>query len=231
MEEKLNLYQKISRIAAMAGLLQRTKAGHNYKYVPEEDIQAKVTAGCEKFGVLLTSSISPGTLTITPIVTKAVRRGTEVEVYETIVSAEMTYTWINTDNPYEQLVVPWALVGQMADASQAFGAGTTYCNRYFLMKSLQLATTEDDPDTYRSKQKTALEDDDKNLLATKIREITEIGSKLISQNVSRDDITKIVAEANKGDGNPLNIKLISVADKVLNTYTQLLNSSDNKKKE
>ena len=34
---KMNLHQKLLKIANMAGALQRTKAAYGYKYVPEED--------------------------------------------------------------------------------------------------------------------------------------------------------------------------------------------------
>ena len=43
--EKLNIHQKILKIADAAGVLQKTKAGFNYRYVPEEEIQAKVKIG------------------------------------------------------------------------------------------------------------------------------------------------------------------------------------------
>ena len=64
---EMNLHQKLLKIANMAGALQRTKAAYGYKYVPEEDIQAKVTAGLQKYGIMLYNSIVPGTLKVTPI--------------------------------------------------------------------------------------------------------------------------------------------------------------------
>ena len=59
--EKLNIHQKILKIADAAGVLQKTKAGFNYRYVPEEEIQAKVTACMQKYGVMLYPSIVPTT--------------------------------------------------------------------------------------------------------------------------------------------------------------------------
>ena len=40
-DRDLNLHAKLLKIANLAGALQRTKAAYGYKYVPEEDIQAK----------------------------------------------------------------------------------------------------------------------------------------------------------------------------------------------
>ena len=46
-EQKLNLHQKMLKIADAAGILQKTKEGYGYKYVPEEEIQAKVTGAMQ----------------------------------------------------------------------------------------------------------------------------------------------------------------------------------------
>ena len=65
--KEMTLHQKILKIADMAGVLQKSKSGYSYKYVPEEDIQAKVTAGLQKYGIMLYNSIVPGTLKVSPI--------------------------------------------------------------------------------------------------------------------------------------------------------------------
>lgn len=134
--EKLNIHQKILKIADAAGVLQKTKAGYNYKYVPEEEIQAKVTACMQKYGVMLYHSIVQGTLHVQPYTYEKydAKLKANKTVNEFIVTADSVYKWVNAENPDEFIEVPWALVGQMEDASQAFGAAETYCNRYFLMK-------------------------------------------------------------------------------------------------
>lgn len=158
METKnLNLHEKILRIANMAGVLQKTKSGYSYRYVPEEDIQAKVTAGLQKYGVMLYTSVVPGSMKVTPVTYEkydAKIKGNK-PVNEVIVSGDMVYRWVNAENPAEVAETAWGFVGQMEDAAQAMGAGLTYANRYYLMKQLQLATTESDPDNYRGKQKAA----------------------------------------------------------------------------
>ncbi len=137
-EIKLNIHQKILKIADAAGILQKTKEGYGYKYVPEEEIQAKVTGSMQELGVMLYCEIVPGTLKVTPhvyekvkyvIVKKDGKNESEKQVTpvnEVIVSADVVYRWVNTEAPDEQIAVPWIFVGQMNDASQAFGAGATY---------------------------------------------------------------------------------------------------------
>ncbi len=216
---KLNLHQKLLKIADAAGVLQRSKQAYGYKYVPEEDIQAKVTAGMQKYGVMLYSEVTPGTTKVLPH-TYQNKKGETVN--EVIVQADTVFTWVDTENPSDTLRVPWTLIGQMDDAAQAFGAGATYCNRYFLMKTLQLATSEADPDGYRSKQREAenyendkAEKQFKEELGKVIKQITALGSQLIKGGLNKDDVYAIVSQNNDGNPNPSSIKTLETADKVL----------------
>lgn len=247
--EKLNIHQKILKIADAAGVLQKTKSGYNYKYVPEEEIQAKVTACMQKYGVMLYPSIVPGTLTVEPYryekpKTKKIKdeEGKDVivdytvPVNEVIVKTEVIYTWVNADNPSDTIECRWAYIGQMEDASQAFGAGATYGNRYYLMKALQLATTEADPDNYRSKQKVAenydLEKEQKAAaeeLAKAVNQVVEKGSELIKGGFTKDQVMAIVGKLNNNNSNPSSIKSIEICTTVMEAFKKLETSSVDKK--
>ena len=235
---QLNIHQKILKIADAAGVLQKSKEGFNYKYVPEEMIQAKVTAGMQKYGVMLYHGIVPGTFTAEPITyqktkyDKAKKCDVTINITEVICKAETWYEWVNVENPDERVRIPWVMVGQMDDASQAFGAAETYCNRYFLMKSLQLATTEADPDKYRSEQKKAAgyEDDkveqekkeqEEKALKQAVKEVVDAGSKLISSGVSKADVMNAVGKCNNGDKNPSDIKSLDICAAVMNEFKKL----------
>lgn len=223
----LNLHQKILKIADMAGVLQKTASGYSYRYVPEEDIQAKVTAGLQKYGVMLYDRIVPGTLNVMPYTYE--KYDSKIKgvkpVNEIIVSGDMVYTWVNVDNPDEYVETTWAFVGQMEDAAQAMGAGLTYANRYYLMKQLQLATTESDPDNYRSKQREA-ENYEESLaekaaaeqLAKKISEVVDAGKRLITRGMQKDDMMAVVAKHNDGNGNPSALKNIEACEQVLEEF-------------
>lgn len=229
--ERLTLHQKILKIADMAGVLQKSKDGYSYKYVPEEDIQAKVTAGLQKYGVMLYNSIVPGTMKVTPYQYEKYDQRLKglKPVNEIIVSGEMTYTWVDVDNPEDYKETTWGFVGQMEDAAQAMGAGLTYANRYYLMKQLQLATTESDPDNYRSKQKKAeaYEEDmarkeAEEELNKNVQEVVAAGLVLINNyGVTKAQVMKTVASANDGNGNPSSIKDIVTCKKVLDLFEQL----------
>lgn len=231
MAKELNLHQKILKIANMAGVLQKSKNGYSFKYVPEEDVQAKVTAGLQKYGVMLYDSIVPGTIKVTPFTYEKYDAKLKINkpVNEIIVSGDMTYTWVNTDNPSERVETTWAFVGQMEDAAQAMGAGLTYGNRYYLMKQLQLATTESDPDNYRSKQKEAEDYEEmaaakeaQTRLNEKIKEVVNTGIELMKNGcVSKADMMAIVAKHNDGNGNPSAISSIEICEDVLAEFSAI----------
>lgn len=223
----MTLHQKILKIADMAGVLQKSKSGYSYKYVPEEDIQAKVTAGLQKYSIMLYDSIVPGTLKVTPISYEKydTKLKANKPVNEVIVSADMTYTWVNAENPEERVETTWAFVGQMEDAAQAMGAGLTYANRYYLMKQLQLATTESDPDNYRNKQKEAEEYEEgvaakeaASKLAKKVKEVVDAGVDLMKAGVDKAEMMGIVAAYNNGNGNPSSIQSIDICEQVLAAF-------------
>lgn len=226
----MNIHQKILKIADAAGVLQKTKSGFNYKYVPEEEIQAKVTACMQKYGVMLYHSIVPGTLKVVPYTYEKYDskiKGNKT-VNEFIVTADSIYTWVNVDNPTERIEVPWILVGQMEDASQSFGAAETYCNRYFLMKSLQLATSEADPDDYRSKQKEAENYEQikegkaaAEELGKEIQKVVDAGTKLINKGIKKEVIMDVVAKYNNKNANPSSIKSIDICKNIMDEFDTL----------
>lgn len=68
------------------------------------------------------------------------------ECTDHVVSGDMSYTWINAEEPSETLIVPWKLYGAQDDISKAFGSGLTYSERYFILKFFQAPTDDADPD-------------------------------------------------------------------------------------
>lgn len=159
-EVNLNLVERLAKIREMVEVLRKNKSGFNYKYVTEDEILARVAAGMKKYRVSLIPRVIPGTLSVEPyhyVKTKNTKGGEQIkeDINEILVHAEMTFTWVNNDDPGDTIVVEWAFAGQQSDASQAFGSALTYANRYFLMKYFQIATPDDDPDNWRGKKEEA----------------------------------------------------------------------------
>ena len=164
-ETQLNLYEKLQKIRKMAEVAQKDADGYGYKYATITNILAKVTAGMNKYGVLLIPRLEPDTQFVIRDEIRKLKTRKDGSQYEEVTfefraESQITYRWINVDNPEEYIDVPWFITGAQKDPSQAMGSALTYAERYFLTQFFQIATPEDDPDNWRSKQKEA-EDSEK----------------------------------------------------------------------
>lgn len=200
-EKEPNLYEKLAKIRKMTEVLQKNKQGFNYRYTSIDAILAKVTAGMEKYGVSLTPIMESGMTVIPETYTKVKQKqdkktgetiSLETPVHEYIVSGKMVYRW--TDNSTgEHIDVPWFVVGSQEDPAQAQGSALTYGLRQFLTQYFQIATPEDDPDKWRSAQKSAEVEEDQKL-AEKILDTltTDITAYLGSHKDKTADVKKFM---------------------------------------
>lgn len=231
MAEKLNIYQKLARIRKQVEVIRKNKSGYGYKYVTEDEILARVSVFMDKYGLSLIPGINKESVRVSPYQykkTKVTKSGDiyEENVNEVLVSGDMTWTWVNNENPDERVEVNWAIVGQQGDASQAFGSGLTYSSRYFLLKYFSIATPDDDPDSYRSKQKTAEVEEDK-MVAGKIIEMfdKELREYLDKNKDKTDEVKKFVSKYARG-GNYLAITESTVAMKLQEDFRNTFGKVD-----
>ena len=136
-----NLYQKLVEIRKEVINFSKDTEGYGYKYVSGSQAIAKIREKMDTLGVLLVPKMNE---VINDTYTYTNSKGKEVTDH--IVKGDMAYIWINSDNPEEQLEVPWKLYGAQDDISKAFGSGLTYSERYFILKFFQAPTDELDPD-------------------------------------------------------------------------------------
>lgn len=206
--ETLNIYQKLAKIRKPVEILQKNKSGYGYRYVTEDLILAKITGLMDKLGVSLIPSIVPNTTKVVPYTytkTKVAKNGDVLteNVNEILVSADTEWHWVNNDDPMDRIVVPWSLVGQQSDASQAFGSGLTYSSRYFMLKYFNVATSDDDPDRWRSLQKEAAATEDRQVAEAIINEIHErVNVHLSEHPEAKQSIVDVVKKHAKEKGKP-----------------------------
>ena len=143
---ELNLYQKIVEVRKVAGGFKKDTQGYGYNYVSGNQILEKIKDKMNELNLLLVPSTQQGEHE-----KHEYTNNKGQDKIDFIVKGDMTYTWINGDNPEETLVVNWAYYGQQDDISKAYGSGLTYSERYFLLKCLGLPTDEDDPDSKNTK--------------------------------------------------------------------------------
>ena len=223
-EKHLNLYQKLAKIRQAVEVVQKNKEGYGYSYVTDDELLSKITGKMDKLGVSLIPAIVPGTMEVSPYSYQKTKYDSKLKEYRTetvneiLVQADAVYTWVNNEEPSQRIEVPWGLVGQQADASQSFGSGLTYTYRYFLLKYFGVSTVEDDPDSWRSKQREA-EEEETRLLAEGI--IDEVDKKIklfvADHPDKRDAVTKLVTRFVKS-GNYRQIKEPALATKLAESF-------------
>lgn len=225
MAEQMNIYQKLARIRKQVEVIQKNKSGYGYKYVSEDEILAKISVFMDKYGLSLIPNIKQGSTIVSPYTYKKTKTTGKGDIYEennneVLVSADMTWSWVNNDNPEERIDVEWALVGQQGDASQAFGSGLTYSNRYFLLKFFNIATPDADPDAFRSKQRAAETAEDKMIAEQIIQSFDETLKAYLNANKDKtDDVKKFVSKYAKG-GNYFAITESMLAGKLLSDFKE-----------
>jgi len=227
-EQDMNIYQRLAKVRKQVEVIQRNKSGYGYKYVSEDEILAKISGLMDKYNLSLIPSVEHTNTVVRPYHTlktkvlqnKATKETSTYEehVNEILVSADMVFTWVNNDNPEERINVPWILVGHQTDGSQSFGSGLSYAMRYFLLKFFNIATPNDDPDEWRSKQKAASAAEDRMIASEIIATFnTEIKEYLTANPGKAEDAKKFVSKYAKG-GDYFTITESALASKLLNDF-------------
>lgn len=223
--KSLNIYQKLAKIRKQVEVIQKNKAGYGYKYVSEDEILARISTFMDKYSLSLIPSIDRGTLTVAPYNTKKTKSTKSGEIYEenvneVLVNADMVFAWVNNDKPDERVEVPWILVGHQSDGSQSFGSGLSYSMRYFLLKFFNVATPDDDPDNWRSKQKAAGAAEDKMIAEQIIQSVDETIKKYLAENPTMNEAVKKFAAKYVKGGNYFAITESMLASKLLSDFKE-----------
>lgn len=205
---ELNIYQRMAKIRKPAEVLQKNRAAYGYSYTTDDEILSKITGLMEKYHVSLIPSIVPHSTVVTPYTTtenKTDKAGNTFQkiTNEILIQSELLFRWVNDDNPSEFIEVPWTMVGQKDEASQAFGSGMTYCRRYFLLHYFNISTVNDDPDSWRSKQKEATDAENREIAKAIVAKIHASVTGYLAKNPKeRDNVLKLVSKhASKGNYN------------------------------
>lgn len=225
MAESMNIYQKLAKVRKQVEVIQKNRSSYGYKYVTEDEILAKVSVFMHKYGLSLIPNIRRDSTVVSPYTYKKTKTTNKGDIYEennndVLVSADMTWTWVNNDNPDERVDVDWALVGQQGDASQAFGSGLTYSSRYFLLKFFNIATPDADPDAFRSKQRAAEAAEDKMIAEQIIQSFDDMLKGYLNEHKDKtDDVKKFVSKYVKG-GNYFAITESALAGKLMSDFRE-----------
>ncbi|MBM7835919.1 ERF family protein [Clostridium sardiniense] len=138
----MNLWQKLIEVRKKIDNFVKDTKGYGYQYVSGSQVLGKIKPKLDELGVILKVETDDMVWTTYDYTSSKGEGKTDF-----VVSGKVKYTWINADNPEEREECSFDIFGQQDDISKAFGSGLTYSERYFILKSLQAPTDNDDPDS------------------------------------------------------------------------------------
>ena len=133
---KLNLYQKLVEMRKAAVYVAKGDSGYNFKYASTSDLLGAIRPIMDDLGVLLVTNMESFS-----------RQGAS-EAGKPGMTVTLSYTWVNADNPAEQLRSELTFFEDKMTGCQGIGSILTYGERYFLYKSLSVATDKDAPEQF-----------------------------------------------------------------------------------
>jgi len=137
------IYQKLLTIQQRVNGLGKDKSTYNYKYVTGDKLLGEVKPMMNELGLLLKQEVLSIENTRQDYVTKS---GSKSEILSKVM---MKFTWIDTESG-EQDENLFGANGQN-DWEKGLGSALTYAERYFILKSFNIPTGEDDPDAFQNK--------------------------------------------------------------------------------
>lgn len=146
----MNIYQKLIEVRKEATYLKKENQGHQYNYVGSSQVLAACRAKMDELGLLLIPRVvSSNVLTETVDGTDVKGQPKKTTTYFTELT--MTMTWVNADNPDEQIECPWYAQGVDIAGEKGVGKALTYGEKYFLLKQFNIPTDKMDADAYQEK--------------------------------------------------------------------------------
>lgn len=137
----MNLHQKLIEIRKTCKYLKKDNAGYQFQYVSSAQTLGTLRDAMDEHAVLLVPEINAHE------VSEKVNKKGGIEYFTEL---NMTFTWVNADQPEEQIKVPFYAQG-LDNAEKGVGKALTYAEKYFLLKFFNIATDKDDPDAFQDR--------------------------------------------------------------------------------
>lgn len=137
----MNIYQKLIEVRKSCEYLKKDNKGYQFNFVSSSQTLGTLRAAMDAHGLLL----------VPKVISHETRdHETKKGEHEYFTIASMSFTWINAEQPEEQIECPW--LGQGLDSGEkGVGKAMTYAEKYFLLKFFNIATDKDDPDSFQKK--------------------------------------------------------------------------------
>jgi len=138
----MNLYQKLVEVRKECAYLKQANQGFKFNYVSSSQALMALRGKMDDLGLVLAVEV---------LSHKVSDHTTKNGGNEFFTELDISYTWINADNPEETL--PCRFYAQGLDSGEkGVGKALTYAEKYFLLKFFNIATDKYDPDRVANEQ-------------------------------------------------------------------------------
>ncbi len=136
---QLNIYQKLINVRKTVPYLKKDNKGYQFKYVSSSQTLGAVRDAMDENALLLIPRVVGYDVS---------DHTTSKGGHEYFTQLKMSFTWVNADNPEEQIECPWTGQG-LDNGEKGVGKALTYAEKFFLLKFFNIATDKDDPDAHQ----------------------------------------------------------------------------------
>jgi hypothetical protein len=145
----LNIYEKLLEVRKAVPFLKKEAQGHQYKYVSSSQVLQSLREAMDEQKLLLIVKVTDSKVTPETVEYMDGNKQKKTTTYFTELFVE--FTWVNAEKPDEVIVCPWYGQGVDTAGERGVGKALTYAEKYFLLKSFNVATDKDDPDANQGK--------------------------------------------------------------------------------
>lgn len=145
----LNVYRKLLEVRRAVPYLQKTANGHQYNYVGSSAVLAAVRDKLDEQGLLLFPNVVKRELSQSAVENKD-KYGNLKRTTTYFTELFIEYTWVDVETG-ESVTVPFYAQGIDVGGEKSVGKALTYSEKYFLLKSFNIPTDQDDPDSFQQK--------------------------------------------------------------------------------
>jgi len=137
----VNIYEKLIEVRKAVPYLQKEVKGHQYNYVSASQVLSAVRRRMDEVGLMLIPTITNTKVT-------AENDGKRTTYFTEL---WIDFTWVNAEKPDETVKSSWYGQGIDIAGEKGVGKALTYAEKYYLLKTFNIATDTDDPDSFQDK--------------------------------------------------------------------------------
>lgn len=174
----MNIYQKLIEVRKEVPYLQKADKGYQFNYTGSSRVLGSLKMKMDELGLLLIPKVLDKRVYMETIEYPDPKTNLPKKTTTYFTELDMEYTWVNAENPEEQITVPWYGQGIDTAGEKGVGKALTYAEKYFMLKFFNIATDKDDPDAFQKK----FGDDETEHKTASMMAPSELRQKLSEQN-------------------------------------------------